>query len=210
VDIDKRQADRLRVMRAIFDASHGSQLEVVRVLPFLENSLGLSRQEIVDACYYLVGEGLIVERIKAEGLIIGTEITHRGIKEMEESIQAPDKPTSHFPPFYSIVNVHGHGNVIQSGSPGARQDVSIGSFDLDAVRAFLNEYDAQAHGLDLPASVTEELAAEIDTVKAQLRSPKPKRHVIQESLLSVRSILEIAAGSVGAVGLLDLLKLIHL
>ena len=210
MDINKRQADRLRVMRAIFDASNGSQFDVVRVLPFMETSLGLSQQEIVDACYYLRGEGLIVDRIKAEGLIIGVEITHKGIKEMEDSIDSPDRPTKHFPPAYSVVNVHGDGNVIQSGSPGARQDVSIGSLDLGAVRAFLIEYDAQARNLDLPAPAADELAAEVDTIKAQLRSPKPKRHVIQESLISVRSILEITAGTASAVGLLDLLKLVHL
>jgi hypothetical protein len=210
VDIDKRHADRLRVMRAIFDDSNGSQSEVVRILPSMENRLGLTQQDVVDACYFLAGEGLIAPNIKAGGLIIAVEITHKGIREMEDSIRSPTQPTKHFPPAYSIVNVHGSGNVIQSGSPGASQHVSIGTLNQRAVRAFLKEYDAQAHSLDLSASEADELTAEIDTVKAQLRSPKPKRHIIKESLISARSILEITAGSTAGASLLELLSHVHL
>ena len=47
-------------------------------------------------------------------------------------------------------------------------------------------------------------------MKAQLRSPKPKLHVIRESLHSARAILEIGTGSAAAIGLLDLLQHIHL
>ena len=83
------------------------------------------------------------------------------------------------------MNFHGPviGSPIQSGSPGAHQEVSMGDLDLGAVREFIDQFDTQAADLELPSPAAEELAAEIDTVKAQLRSPKPKLHVIRESLL---------------------------
>jgi hypothetical protein len=214
MDIERRRADRLRVMKAIFDASEGSETVLVHTTPHLQERLGLSDQELADACNYLVGEGLIAAKIQAAGFPapIGVQITHKGIKEMEQSLDAPSKPTEHFPPAVSVINVHGSvvGSAIQSGSPGAQQEVSIGDLDLGAIREFLQQFDEQAADLDLPPQAVEELAAEIDTVKAQLRSPKPKLHVIRESLITVRAILEIATGGAAAVGLLDALQHVHL
>jgi hypothetical protein len=86
----------------------------------------------------------------------------------------------------------------------------MGDLNLDAVREFLREFDAQVADLDLPPLTAEELAAEIATVKAQVGSPRPKRNIIRESLRSIRAILEVTSGSAAAVGLLDLLRVIHL
>lgn len=126
VDIAKRQADRWRVMNAIFDASDGS--ETVQVRPgFAFKELGLTEREQADACNYLIGERLIRVAAKFEesDLPVIVHITHRGIVEMEHSLSAPDKPTEHFPPALSVINVFGSvtASTIQSGSPGARQSI---------------------------------------------------------------------------------------
>jgi hypothetical protein len=218
IDIERRQANRLRVMKAIFDASGGSERVIVYTAPHpveahLPESLGLSDEEIADVCHYLQGEGLIVAALEvAEALgPIAVQINHLGIKEMEQSLGAPREPTQHFPPAISVINVHGPviGSAIQSGSPGAQQDVSIDDLDFGAVREFIHQFDAQAANLDIPMQAAEELAAEIATIKAQLRSPKPKLHVIRESLLSARAILEVASDSTAAVGLFDLLEHVY-
>jgi hypothetical protein len=213
VDVERRQAMRLRVMKAIFDETGGSVTNFVSG-PDVRERLKPSDQEMADACAYLESEGLIkcTRTLSGELTPIVVQITHRGIKEMEQSLQSPREPTRHFPPAFSVVNVQGNviGSAIQSGSPGAEQKMSVSGLDLNAVREFLREYDAQAADLELTGPAADELAAEIDTVKAQLRSPKPKHHIIRESLVSVRTILEVATGSAAAIGLLDLLKLIHL
>lgn len=129
MDIEKRRADRLRVMRAIFDAANGSETEIVRIAP-LQQSLGLSEYEVMAACHYLIGECLITAPIKIEDdYIVAVRITHRGVKEMERSLQSSvGQPAPSFPLPISVVNVHGNviGSAIQSGSPGAQQDVSVG------------------------------------------------------------------------------------
>jgi hypothetical protein len=214
VDIERRRAIRLRVMKAIFDMSDGSEDKEVRGNE-LAAQVDLTPQELGDACHYLRGEGLIEEAMSDMGaspVPYWINITHEGIKEMEQSLEAPDQPTRHFPPAVSVINIHGPviGSAIQSGSPGAHQEVSIGDLDLGAVREFLDQFDAQVADLDLPSPAAQELAAEIDTVKAQLRSPKPKMHVIRESLISARAVLEVATGSATAIGLLDLLQHVHL
>lgn len=213
MDIERRKADRLRVMRAIFDLADGSEANVVSGGELLDK-LELSDQALGDVCKYLEGEGLIKTTQTLWGHLTPfiIQLTHQGIKEIEQSLEAPSEPTQHFPAAVSIMNFHAPviGSAIQSGSPGAQQEVSVSDLDLSAIGEFLREYDARAADLGLPAPAAEELAAEIDTVKAQLRSPKPKRHVIRESLISARTILEVAAGGAGTIGLLDLLKLIHL
>jgi hypothetical protein len=40
-----------------------------------------------------------------------------------------------------------------------------------------------------------ELEAEIETIKSQLKSPKPKAGIIREGLKSIRTILESCVGS---------------
>ncbi len=214
MDIERRRANRLRVMRAIFDMSGGSEDQQV-LGQELAAQVELAPQELGDACHYLAGEGLIEEAMPDMGaspVPYWINITHQGIREMEQSLEAPSEPTRHFPPAVSVINVQGNviGSAIQSGSPGAQQEVSVGDLDLGDVREFLNQFDAQAADLDLPSPAAEELAADIDTVKAQLRSPKPKLHVIRESLISARAALEVATGSAAGVGLLELLKHIHL
>ena len=52
-DIEKRRADRLRAMKAIYDASEGSEGAIVSGAELLD-TLGLSDQELGDVCKYLV------------------------------------------------------------------------------------------------------------------------------------------------------------
>jgi hypothetical protein len=216
IDIAQRRADRLRVMNAIYEASGGSEHK--KVLGHeLAAKLGLTDQDLGDACRYLAGNGLIKIKEAMNGLAGGPvphwiNITHWGIQEMEQSLQAPDKPTGHFPPAISLIEIHGNviGSAIQSGSPGAQQDVSVGDISLDRVREILTEFDAQASSLHLPDDEAAQFHADMATVKAQVESPRPNHRTIREHLLSARAILEHAAGGAAAVGLLDLLRHVHL
>jgi hypothetical protein len=167
-----------------------------------------------DACTYLEGEGLIETTQTLWGHLTPyhIQITHRGILEMEQSLGAPEEPTQHFPPAVSIINVGGSviGSAIQSGSPGAHQEVTVGDIDLAPIRDFIGELEARTGDLDLPEAESQELAAEIATVKAQIYSPKPKRRIIRESLHTIRSILEGIGGNLAAAQILPLMQHIHL
>jgi len=213
IDLVKRQADRLRLMKAIFEAADGVESELVRVAP-IQQELGFSNRELEDSCDYLIGERLIISlgKVAEAPAHVAVQLTHRGVMEMEQSIVAPNKPTQHFPPAISIFHVGGNiiGSAIQSGSPGAQQDVSVGNINLGSVRDFLDQLEKLAPQIDLPAEDSRQLAAEIATIRAQVDSPRPKKHVVQESLHSVRVILEGAGGNMVATRLLDLLQHVHL
>jgi hypothetical protein len=180
--IEERRALRLRVLNAIFEASGASEHAMVTATQLMEN-LGLTDLELADACKYLEGEYLISCTYQAWGHLspYWVQMTHAGIREMEESLQAPSQPTQHFPPAISVISVQGDiiGSTIQSGSPGAQQDVTVGDINLDHVRKFLDELEAQAANLDLPETEGQVLTAEIATIKAQVDSPRPKRQVIR-------------------------------
>lgn len=209
--MEEKKANRLLVMNAIYEASGGSENTMVSGPDLLQN-LGLSDEDLADACNFLKGERLI----KGDGSSWGhrtpfiIHVTHWGIKEMEQSIEAPTKPTEHFPPAVSIIHVEGNviGSPIQSGSPGARQEVTV-DIDLGNVRDFLSQLEKVASTLDLPETASQELAAEVATLKAQVDSPKPKRQIIRESLHSIRGILEGTGGALAATGLLEMLQHIH-
>jgi len=249
--VEKRRADRLRVLKTIYDLSVGSETTTVAGSQLLAD-LGLSDHELADACDWLESERLIKSVRVLWGYLtpFNVQITHRGIKEMEQgsdkapivdeapivtaqigiedltrliqitqqgfeeikkAMQAPREQTEHFPAI-NLIHIEGDvsSSAIQSGSPRAHQEISAGNLDLNPIREFLRQFDASADKLDLPADEAAELAAEIDTLRAQVGSPKPKRHIIKESLNSVRAILEITSGSAAAIGLLDLLQHVHL
>lgn len=210
-DIQRRQSQRLIVMQAIYERSGSSETTSVSGQDLL-NDLAMSDQELGDACEYLEGEYLIKgsRTMWAHLTPSRVNMTHRGIKEMEQSIQAPTKPTEHFPPAISIVNISGTviGSPIQSGSPGAQQESHI-DLKLGDIREFVKKLENSAQNLGLQEEQQQELTAEIATIKAQIESPKPKKHIIRESLGAVQGILVGAGGNLAATGLLDILQHIH-
>jgi hypothetical protein len=212
-DIEKRQADRLRVMSEIYEAADGGRLLWVNG-PWLLEHMDLPEDELADACMYLIGEHLIEGNKTLWNSFIPylIRLTHRGITEMERSRSAPEKPTEHFPSMISLIHIEGDniGSPIQAGSPGAHQVAALGDLNLDSVREVVREIEAQEPLLDLPAEDAAQLQADVATIKAQIGSPKPNHRTIREHLRSVRGIIENAAGGVATAGILDLLQHIHL
>lgn len=133
MDIKKRQAQRIRVLGAIFTVADGSEEVIVRIVPRLQQILELSEQEIIRDCHYLLGEGLIKAPIKVEDdHIVAVQLTHRGIKRVEQSLEPATEYHSSFIPSISVINVHGDviGSAIQNGSAEAQQEMSVQELNL--------------------------------------------------------------------------------
>lgn len=213
IDIEKRRADRLRVMNEIYEAADGTRLMNIPG-PWLLEHLGMQEDEVADACLYLVSEHLIEgdKTLWNSAIPYVIRLTHRGMTEMERSRSAPEKPTSHFPPMISVVHIAGDniGSPIQAGSPGAHQSVSIGVLDLHRVREIVAELEARAPSLELSEDDAAQMQADLSTVKAQVNSPRPNTRTIREHMLSVKAIIENTAGGLAAGGLLELFQHIHL
>jgi hypothetical protein len=213
IDIEKRRADRLRVMNEIYEAANGSRFTQVPG-PWLLEHMGMPADELADVCAYLASEHLIEGDKTSWGSLVPyfLRLTHRGITEMERSHSEPERPTVHFPPMISIVHIEGDnvGSPIQAGSPGAQQSVSMEDLNLDRVREIVTELVARAPSMELPEDEAAQLQADLATVTAQVNSPRPNHRTIREHLLSMKAILENTAGGVAAGGLLELFQHIHL
>jgi hypothetical protein len=218
-EIEQRRADRLRVMAEIFKETGASQATSAALWPIRER-LSFSDEYMGAIVDYLDEEGLIepLRTMTGTHTPMQTNVTHLGIKEMELSQERPEKPTDHFPPSVSItVNGNVTASPFQVGNVGSTQhsqvgDVTISTDAKKAITDFVSEFEAKATELEKEKSpeVVAEIAAEVATIKAQVNSPKPKKHFIKECLHSTRTILEIGAGGAVTAGLLALIALIVL
>lgn len=88
---------------------------------------------------------------------------------------------------FDIEDLHGR-------SPGSSEPEPQPDDSHPGVRKFLSELSKRARDLGLEAASVKELQAELDTIGSQLKSPRPKPVIINESLTSLRRILISAGG----------------
>jgi hypothetical protein len=98
---------------------------------------------------------------------------------------------------YHIQNYISHvtNSQIQQNTKDSAMKVSLGSFDMEAVKEILRALDTVMSELRLQGEQLSELRASIDTIRLQIASSHPKETIIREALRSIRNILEGAAGS---------------
>jgi hypothetical protein len=160
--------------------------------------LGFSKEETSAICEFLAGEYLL-EHVHLGG---GVAITHHGVVEIENALAHPDKPTEYFPAV-NVIHIHNmHQSQIQQGTFASSQSATY-SADPQLISAFITELRAILPSLSLDADTKSEVEAEIATIGAQLSSARPKQKILKECLVSIRTILEGAAGSALAQQLLS-------
>ena len=123
-------------------------------------------------------------RLEADG-ILGEGLSFNR-KEQEVASKSPQIVTN----FYGSV----HNQQLQQGNQVAIQ--AGGNIDSAALQTIVRS--ASELLASLKGDQAAELRAEIETLEAQSKSPKPKQSILRESLSSMRTILEGAAG--GAAG----------
>jgi uncharacterized LabA/DUF88 family protein len=162
----------------------------------LENRRDFNEEDIKRAYQYLVGEGLAETKTYSS---VG--ITHYGIKEYEAAISHPEEPTQYFPPVNVIYVENMHQSQIQQGTFQSSQSLRLSVENKSDIEDYINLLKKHLEELTLPREDESEINAEIATIEAQIRSSRPKSGIIKESLLSIKNILEGAAGSILAVEL---------
>jgi hypothetical protein len=198
--IKERIALRTRFMNELYDTAQGS-LDVPIHASQVADMLGLDfrgndehQREIVNVVNYL-SERRLVKRIGTGAA--GVMLTQRGVDEVEEARNHPNQPTSHLAAInlvYAETITH---SAIQQGSPEATQSLTIiNQSNLQKLKTFLHSLKQSIDQLELSNEQQAELEAEIQTLDAQVASPKPKKELIKLGLQSVRQILLGAASGV--------------
>jgi hypothetical protein len=108
----------------LYEASEG-RLNVSFELSDLAVKAGLSYEEADGAIDYLAGEGLV----SLDGFGPMVSLTHRGVVEVEQSIDKPDRATEHFPA-QIIQHFHGTVGAVQN-APNSTANISQHSLEED-------------------------------------------------------------------------------
>lgn len=133
-------------------------------------------------------------KLEADG-ILGDGLAFTS-KEKNMAKQTPQVVTN----FYGTVN---HPQIQQANQTAVQIQ---GVLALEEIKALVVKIGNALPDLKLPTEQQAEVKAELDTLGAQLSSPKPKAAVIRESLRSLRTVLEGAAGGAAGQLLLELVK----
>lgn len=199
--IEKKRAQRLRFMNALYDVVDGFEGQLADMTAFL-SKLGLDFDkeedfnEFQSIARYLKGEGLITTIHTKDRGAIAVGLTHKGVREVEEARSEPEKPTDHFAPISVVYAGTITNSSIQQGSPGATQSLTVvNQSGLQKLETFLPSLRQSVDQLELDEDQRAELEADIQTVEAQIASPKPKQEVVRPGLESIRRILEGSASA---------------
>ena len=194
--IDELQKKRFQFLHRLYEKTEGNEREMINELE-LGNELGFDKAETEIISQYLVGEYLMEYAARR-----AIAITHQGVIEVEGALLHPEEPTQYFPPV-NIINIHHmEGSQIQQGTVSSNQTGNFRLTNTPDFNDFIRLLKEKHPELNLNEEDGSEINAEISTLESQIGSSRPKPGIIQESLLSIKRILEGAGGAIVAQQLL--------
>jgi hypothetical protein len=171
--------------------------------PQVVNSLLKSMQVPLQPALHVASSTVIriLDIVRNNILDFALQLEQEGVLGEKMSFSNDEKKTAS-QIIYNITNNIGNmqHSQIQQHSSGI-QNLTSGN-DLKELLSFLQRLREEAKHLKLDSAFEKELFAEISTVESQANSPRPKPSILSESLKTIRTILEGAAGNVFASGLL--------
>lgn len=193
--LEERRALRLGLMDRVYQEADGSTTDVVDPFGLFEPE-GVHRKAIFAAADYLVQERLL----DWEGRKVS--LTHAGVTEVEAALAEPTKPTAHFPPAANVIYIkHFHG-ALQQGTVNSQQTVALGP-SLDALRAWIVDYQERLADLHLGAEDHQTAAEALAHASRELAQPNPREPVLRAFGQVLYALLLNVTGSVIAAGLLQ-------
>lgn len=193
--IQKKKQDRFIFLKTVYEESNGEEGYIFNMWE-IGKLLNFTRDETSSIFSYLEGEGLL----KPMTLGGGFSITHLGILEIEEALSEPDKSTEHFLPFnqYNTIHIENmSGGAIQQASNNSTINNNIVSFNtITSIEDYIEKLTDFVNKDIIDKDIQNELLADIETIKQQTKSPKPKKTILKASLQSVKEILIGASGGI--------------
>lgn len=187
---------RFEYLRLLYKTTQGDCGKMVSASQ-LASELGLNHDEAERIFTYLHQNRLISTLVPDK-----ISITRSGVSYIEEALSEPDEPTAPLPPANIMVVGEIANSQVQQGTHQSMQIADFSHDDLEDVANFINSLKGQLSEFGLAPEKEGEAQADIASVEAQLKSPRPKSSIIKECLLSLRNILEGAAGNAAAALLL--------
>lgn len=186
--LEDRKKNRYLFLHELYKASDGNS-SYTFLMRDIADDLQINESEAKTIVEYLKHEGLIAPR----GLGGAIAISHDGIKEVEKSLENPDKPTYYFPPV-NIINIENMSNsAIQQNTSNSIQEQNITiAHSNDELKEFLN--DIKVHLTELNKHLSEDdiedLKADITKLERQLNNDEPDKSRIKYILSGISNILK--------------------
>jgi len=115
------------------------------------------------------------------------------IRQFESGFLDPAEPER--PNVSNSINVGTMtGSTIQQGSPNATQSVQF-ALKIDEAKTALAAFESAIKAVQLPRPHSDEIAADLQTIAAQLAKTSPSLTILQEAGRSLRNIVEGVAAS---------------
>jgi hypothetical protein len=155
--IEELRKKRFNFLRLFYDKSGGDRFSGFDMWE-IGDELGFARDETERITDYLVGENLLEHQ--GVGAI---SLTHFGIREVEEALSHPERPTHHFPAV-NIINIHHmEGSQIQQGVISSNQSGTFEFNNKNDISAFIELLKSKFPDLRLRAEEESELKSDVGT-----------------------------------------------
>jgi len=175
--ISYSHADAKRLMENMRDA-------VGMHLPLPAPCLMITHGEVVG----------IVDAVRTEVLNWSLKLEEEGILGEGFTFSPAEKETAARVYHNTTINIQGSvtNSQIQQGSPGGSQSLVVGDADLEDVARLIEVVSESVAKLGLNNANKQKLEGEVEKIKAQLASTKPKRDVIAACLGRARELVWLA------------------
>jgi hypothetical protein len=192
--LEEKKRQRLLFMKTVYDKTQGDRFTFTNIAE-IAPAVGLSLEDAGRVGDYLVGEGLIKWAYFGGGIAI----THQGIKEIEQALSQPERPTEHFSAAINVIHIGQMTGQIQQGTIGSvqHQVQSVGEAERAQLAHFVEEV-RRARPLPDAGDAGPELDAQLATIEAQMRSARPQRAVLKAAGGVLLEILKSASGTAAA------------
>lgn len=180
--VEDLKKQRAFFLHEVYKMSKASTIEMVDGRE-IGDKLGFNEKQFVRTIYYLFDEGL---------LELGTSnqagITHEGIKEVEQALENPEESTEHFPAnvYVNIIENMSNSGILQ-GTVNSEQNITINQQSKNEINQILDEILSRLNEID-DVTLSNDIRAEIETIKSQLKSSNPKKSIIKSCLDIIKEI----------------------
>jgi hypothetical protein len=201
MDLEHKRRLRTAIMKWAYEVTGGNEStggDATRFTLPGDWAGQLPTKDDVDAAFaYLHGEGLLDVRLSGESMPLTFELTHAGVLEIEQALDAPTQRTEHFAPIISITQVQGDvygGMQVQQGSANASQ---TGKFSTTEVRENAERFIAEARGVAAEASpdVQARTDADLARMEGELADLEPSEDILASIAKKVRGYLGLATAA---------------
>jgi len=183
-EIKKLQSDRLRYLEKAHHESKGDPDEIMD-WKVIGNDLGLDEKRSSSISSWLEKEGFI--QSKASSIF---SLTNQGIKIIEDAITNPDKPYKPLIAYNQIYIKQMINSNIQQGTIKSIQNQIIQLNDLDVINKLIQKIEHSLGSLNLTEIQKHDLITDIETIKTQTKSSKPKKQIVLSAFNSINEILQ--------------------